>query len=274
MSRADPSEVLTRAAPPPDLTVRYGPLPEHVADVRWPRLGPADGGAQRAAPLVVVVHGGFWRAEFDRQHTGPLCEGLADAGYAVAAIEYRRTGQDGGGWPGTFEDVDAALRQVPGLVAAATPAGATPPGPVVLLGHSAGGHLVAWAATTARPGVVGAVSLAGVLDLHRASELALDPEPTAPAVHCLLGGTPDDVPDRYAATDPTRLGRPTVPVTAVHGDQDRTVPLELSRSYAEATGQRLVVVPGVEHFALIDPRSAAWATVLKHLAAASAAPRG
>ena len=262
---SDPRAVLDRPAPPADTAVRYGPLPEHVADVRWPTDVPAE-----PAPLVVVVHGGFWRAEFDRTHTGPQCAGLADAGYAVAAIEYRRTGMDGGGWPGTFEDVATALERVPRLVAeaAAQHDVAVDPTRAVLLGHSAGGHLVAWAATRPSTAAVAAVSLGGVLDLALASELGLDPEPGGPAVEVLLGGRPDDVPDRYAAADPARLGRPPIPVTAIHGADDDVVPVSLSRSYAERTGQALDVLPGIEHFGLIDPQSPAWPAVLHHLAGA------
>ena len=261
----DPRAVLDRPAPPPDTTVRYGPLPEHVADVRWPATA-----SDESAALVVVVHGGFWRAEFDRTHTGPQCAGLADAGYAVAAIEYRRTGMDGGGWPGTFEDVGTALEQVPALVedAAREQGLAVDRTRTVLLGHSAGGHLVAWAATRPSTAAVGAVSLGGVLDLALATELRLDPEPSASAVELLLGGGPDDVPDRYAAADPTTLGRPLMPVVAIHGADDDIVPVQLSRSYAERTGAELVVLPDIEHFGLIDPQSPAWPVVLHHLAGA------
>jgi acetyl esterase/lipase len=249
----DPREVLERPAPDPDLTLTYGPLPEHVADVRW---GPAGG------PLVIVVHGGFWRAGFDRHHTGAQCVGLVEAGFTVAAIEYRRTGMPGGGWPGTLDDVLAAVRAVPALVreAAASARRAVATDATVLVGHSAGGHLVAWAATHPLPDVVGAVSLAGVLDLALAADL--DPGPDGTAVQALLGGRPDDVPDRAAAADPTRLGRPVVAVVAVHGDADTTVPVQVSRSYAAATGQRLVELAGVDHFAVIDPRSAAWPEVI------------
>jgi acetyl esterase/lipase len=266
---SDPSDVLDRPAPPPDLQIRYGRLPEHVADVRWPSTDAPH------PPLVVVVHGGFWRSEYDRTHTGPQCAGLAEAGYVVAAIEYRRTGQAGGGWPGTFEDVDAALRAVPGLVAAAAQPERRPVDVerTVLLGHSAGGHLVAWAATRGHPGVVAAVSLAGVLDLTLADRLSLDDAAGGPAVHALLGGGLDAQPERYAASDPTRLGVPVVPVVALHGDQDQTVPLALSESYCTATGQRLVVLPGVEHFALIDPLSTAWPSVLDAVRASTATPR-
>jgi acetyl esterase/lipase len=129
----DSREVLTRPAPPPDLTLAYGPHPDHVIDVRLP--------ASHPAPLVVMIHGGFWRAAYDRTHTGPLTSALAAAGYVVAIPEFRRTGQEGGGWPGTFDDVAAALDAVPALLA---PYSEEPP---VLLGHSAGGHLAVWAAT-------------------------------------------------------------------------------------------------------------------------------
>lgn len=266
----DPSDVLRRPTPPPDVTVRYGPGPEHVADVRWPTSGHA--GPSGGAPLVVVIHGGFWRAEYDRRHTGPQCHGLAGAGFVVAAIEYRRTGQPGGGWPGTFDDVAAALDAVPGLVATAA-AGAgrrVDPGRTVLVGHSAGGQLAAWAALTPRPGIVGAVSLAGVLDLARAAELGLDPAPGGPAVQALLGGPPDAVPHRYAAADPSRLPPPAIPVVAMHGDADTVVPPDLSARYARVTGQPLVLLPGAGHFGPIDPTASCWPDVLDRVRAAAA----
>lgn len=263
-------DVLDRPAPPPDATVRYGPLPEHVADVRWP-TEPVGEPVGEPVALVVVVHGGFWRAEYDRAHTGPQCDALARAGYAVASIEYRRTGMDGGGWPGTFDDVASALSLVPGLVADAARARdlEIDPSSTVLAGHSAGGHLVAWAATLPATVAAAAVSLAGVLDLALAAQLGLDPGPGGCAVEVLLGGAPDDVPDRYAAADPSRLGPPRIPVTALHGSDDEIVPLDLSRSYAEGTGQPAIVLPGADHFALIDPGSPAWADVLRHLSAAA-----
>lgn len=263
---SSPRDVLDRPAPRPDATVRYGPLAEHVADVRWPAARTTE-----PAPLVVVVHGGFWRAGFDRTHTGPQCAGLADDGYAVAAIEYRRTGMAGGGYPGTLEDVATALEQVPGLVAAAAaPAGvAVDTARTVLLGHSAGGHLGAWAATRATTSAVAAISLGGVLDLAQAAALALDQGEGGSAVEALLGGQPADVPERYAACDPAALGRPLIPVTALHGADDDVVPPALSLTYADRTGQEVVVLPGVEHFGLIDPQSPAWPVVLQHLAQAS-----
>ena len=106
----DPRDVLDRHAPGPAHTVRYGSHPDHVADVWLPESVSA------ATPFVIFVHGGFWRAAFDRVHVRPLCNDLAARGYAVAAVEYRRVGQPGGGWPGSFDDLALAFDTVPGLV--------------------------------------------------------------------------------------------------------------------------------------------------------------
>jgi acetyl esterase/lipase len=243
----DSREVLTRAAPPPDRTLPYGPLPEHVVDVRLPTRLPA--------PIVVVLHGGFWRAAYDRTHTGPMAAALAAAGHVVAIPEYRRTGQEGGGWPGTFDDVAAALDAIPGLLA---PYGSGPP---VWLGHSAGGHLALWAASRAGAPTGGVVSLAGCADLGMCAALGLGEGATV----ALLGGTPAEVPDRYSFADPVRLPPPAAPVTLLHGTADDRVPIEVSRSYAERTGAELRELPGVGHFALIDPLSTAWPSVLAAL---------
>src|SRR5262249_47030178 len=146
------SDVLARPARQPDLMLRYGDGPEHVADVHMP---PGAGSGQTTAggqvPLILFLHGGFWRAEYGREHTRPLAEALADAGWAVCAPEYRRSGQPGGGWPGTFEDVVAAVDRLPGLIGKET-GGVVGAGPadVVLAGHSAGGHLALWAASRHR----------------------------------------------------------------------------------------------------------------------------
>lgn len=237
--------MLTRPAPPPDVTLSYGPDPCHVVDVRLPVRTPA--------PLAVVIHGGFWRAEYDRTHTGPLAAALAEAGYVVAIPEYRRTGQEGGGWPGTFDDVAAALDATPRLLG---PYSSDPP---VVIGHSAGGHLALWAAT--RPGarMRSVISLAGCADLVMCGELGLDEG----ATELLLGGTPDEVPDRYAFADPCQLPAPGAPVTLLHGTADERVPIEVSRSYAAHTGAPLHELPGVGHFPLIDPLSPIWPRVLE-----------
>ena len=252
-------EVLTRRAPAADLTVAYGPHPEQVADIRLPLgTGPA--------PLVLLWHGGFWRAEWDRAHVGPVAAALAEHGYAVANVEYRRTG-----WPATLIDVGEAADRLPALVEDAAP-GRVDPTRVVYAGHSAGGQLAIWASlrdrlpagapgrTTGQVWHKGVLALAPVVDLADAYWLDLDDG----AVEAFLGGGPEEVPERYAAADPAALAAP-VDVTVVHGARDGRVPVEMSRRYCAASGSRLVEVAGADHFALIDPESAAWPAVVAAL---------
>jgi acetyl esterase/lipase len=257
---------LSRPAVAPDLTLRYGDLPDQVADVRLP---PDDG--QR--PLVLVVHGGFWKAEFDRAHAGPQSVALADAGYVVATVDYRRVGQPDGGWPGTFDDLAALTDAVPSLIEKALPDRVSTTR-TVLIGHSAGGHLAAWAAARHRlpkespwhrsdPLGVGVVSLAGVLDLELSERLGLGGH----AAGRLLGGSPRRQRDRYALANPAALLPTGGRLIAVHGARDDTVPVEMSRRYVEGAltvgdQAELVEIADCGHFELIDPLSAAWPVVL------------
>jgi len=257
---------LSRSATAPDLTLRYGDLPDQVADVRLP----SENGPR---PLVVVVHGGFWKAEFDRAHAGPQSVGLADAGYVVATVDYRRVGQPGGGWPGTFDDLAALTDAVPELVKTALP-DRVDTTRTVLVGHSAGAHLAAWAAARHRlpkespwqrsdPLDVSVVSLAGVLDLELSERLGLGGH----AASRLLGGSPRHQRDRYALANPTALLPTGVRLIAVHGTGDDTVPVEMSRRYvdrAQTAGDQveLVEIDDCGHYEVIDPASAAWPAVL------------
>src|SRR5262249_8419871 len=159
---------------------------------------------------------------YDRAHVAPLAEALAAIGYIVATPEYRRTGQTGGGWPETFDDVRRAVDTIPALLRY------DQRGMVVLAGHSAGGHLALWAAKGAA--VDGVAALARVADLRAASELDLD----SGAVAALLGGGPDAVAERYAQADPMARLPLGVRCVLVHGDIDRQVPVTFSRRYADA----------------------------------------
>ncbi|MBM0278803.1 alpha/beta hydrolase family protein [Micromonospora tarensis] len=253
---ADPRAVLTRPAPEPDRTVPYGDDPNQVADLRRPA------GTGPARPLVIVVHGGFWRAEYDRRHTGPLAAALAAAGYPVAQLEYRRTGQPGGGWPGTLGDALTGVAELPALAAEALPGRVTPAAPI-LLGHSAGGHLALYVAATAPATVGGVLALAPVADLAEAYRRDLD----SGAVAALLGGAPTEVPDRYAAADPRSLVPIRARTVVMHGSEDLQVPAKMSREFvararAAESDISLVELPECEHFGLIDPESAAWPRVL------------
>ncbi|GAA5167178.1 lipase [Ornithinimicrobium tianjinense] len=233
---------------PPGRTSAYGPLPHQIYEVFGDPASPA---------WVVLVHGGFWRAEWDRTHQRPLAVALAQEGYAVALVEYARTGMAGGGWDGTFTDVRAALSAV-----LAEAAGA----PVALVGHSAGGHLAVWLLHQPEAvGVGGAVSLGGCLDLALAADLGLGDD----AAVDLVGGTPLTHPARYDAADPARLGRAPYPVVVMHGTADEAVPVSVARSWWEACAEPgrdvLDVMEGTTHFPLIDPAAPSYPTLLAHL---------
>lgn len=256
---------LAREAPPPVARIAYGPAAEQFADLRLPA-----GSTAGAAPLVIVIHGGYWRSRFGLDYFGVACGALARVGLATFNIEYRRLGNAGGGWPGTFEDVARAADMAPTL-AERYP---VDPAHVLALGHSAGGQLALWLAARRRlpetsplwspspVSLVGAVSLAGVVDLRRAWELRLSGNVTEQ----LLGGSPDTVPERYAVTSPYALLPLGAPQVLFHGDRDDNVPIELSERYAErarALGEPVTFEPlaGAGHFELVDPATPEWGAV-------------
>lgn len=230
-------------------TVPYGPHADQVIELR--RAVTHAGTAPRG--VVLVLHGGFWRAAYDRSSTVALATALALEGWTTANAEYRRSGP--GAWREVLDDVAAA--------AAATGADRA-------IGHSAGGHLALWLA--AERSVARAVSLGGVCDLRRAAEMHLGRD----AVQELLGGSPEAVPEAYAAADPAARLPLGVPHALVHGTLDEDVPVELARAYAaeaRTAGDdcRLVELDGAGHFEPIDPRSAAFPAVHAALAGSAAA---
>ena len=254
--------VLTRTPPPADARVPHGDDPLQFADIRLPAgAGPH--------PCVIVVHGGFWRNAYSLEHIGHLCAAFADAGVASWSLEYRRVGDAGGGWPGTFTDVVAGSRYLFDHVARL----GIDPGRVAVTGHSAGGHLAAWLASlgsvplaseiAAEPlPLRGAVPLAGLLDLRETFALGL----SSGAVGLLIGETPDDAPERYAAASPIALTPPAVPVVAIHGEADDVVPFAFSEAYVAAMNgaggvATLQALAGMGHFEPIDPESEAWPVV-------------
>lgn len=241
-------EILSLTPPPADHRLDYGQDPLQFGDLRLPKgAGPF--------PVVMNIHGGFWRAKYDLLHGGHLCAALTLRGVATWNLEYRRVGNAGGGWPGTFEDVASGYR----FVAQIAKQYKLDARNMVVIGHSAGGQLALCLAAH-EPAVTSAVSLAGVVDLQRAFELHLSND----AVAEFLGGKPTEVPDHYQEADPMRLAAGKAKLVLIHGTKDVIVPFSFSRDYVQKKSARnvsLVEIAGADHFDLIDPRSAAWTRI-------------
>ncbi|EPD91132.1 hypothetical protein HMPREF1486_05064 [Streptomyces sp. HPH0547] len=236
MSQDERKALLALDPVPPERQEKYGPHPSQVIDLY---------GENAPGGRIVLLHGGFWREEWDRTHLSPFAAALAGQGMRVALVEYRRVG-GGGGWPATVEDVDAALEHL------GAPAS-------VLFGHSAGGHLALWAAAKRERAAGRVVVAAPLADLARAHELRLDGD----SVAAFLGGE-EKVETTSWDADPMRL-LPRIPVEILHGTADKEVPIELSRRYANNWGGRLHLLPGVGHYAPITPRTPAFDVLVRSL---------
>lgn len=261
-------EPIDRPPPSPDAVLAYGPDPSTILHLYLP----AGSGPH---PLVLVLHGGYWRARYGLGYMGHACAALADAGYAACNIEYRRLGNPGGGWPGTLLDVAAAADALAGSLLPPAIARRLDLTSVAALGHSAGGHLALWLAArrrleTASPlhaprplPLRGIVAVAPLSSLSLAAEWDLSDG----AAISLLGGAPDEVPDRYRQASPDALLPLGVPQILLHGTDDEDVPYAMSERYAEVAAvagdpTHLVTLPG-GHFEPVDPATAQWKRVLE-----------
>jgi len=242
-------DILKLPAPTADARLAYGSDPNQFGELRLPKAG-------GSFPVVMNIHGGFWRAKYDLAHNGHVCAALMARGVATWNIEYRRVGNKGGGWPGTFEDIASAWR----FLAQVATRYKLDPANALVMGHSAGGQLALCLAAH-EPSAKRAVSLAGVVDLQQAFELHLSND----AVVEFLGGKPNDVPEHYHEADPTRL-KIAATQWLVHGAKDDIVPAFFSRKYTEdkkARGEDVhyLEISTAGHYELIDPHSAAWSKV-------------
>jgi acetyl esterase/lipase len=199
-------------------------------------------------PVVVTIHGGSWRDRYGKIVMKPVCADLTRRGVAAWNIEYRRV-EGGGGWPATFDDVGAAIDLLADVAGERVDLN-----DVSMFGHSAGGQLALWAGSRdqSRVPIKRVVAAAAPSDLR-----------VAEPARGLLGGTPEQVPERYAAANPMQLIPLSMPVLLIHGEDDQTVPVIRSRRYAEAARaaggdvELIEPVPGY-HRVHVDPRSAAW----------------
>lgn len=270
-----PEDLLERTPPKADYRLKYGPLDLQFGDLRLPAAV-----AGQAAPVVVFLHGGWWKAKYGLDYGGHLCDALKHRGIATWSLEYRRVGDAGGGWPGTFLDVAAGFDALAGLAAKYR----LDLSRVVVAGHSAGGHLAFWLAgrhhlaahgelapaSTPKVAIKGVVGLAGAVDLRLVIELAgwFTYAHDKDEVIALMGGSPAKVPDRYTAGNPGDLIPLNVPQWLLQGTEDDQIPPALPGRWAERgrrAGEKVVVemLAGADHFDVVDPRSKAWPAVLR-----------
>ncbi len=247
-------DILNLPPPPADARIPYGSDPNQFGEMRVPKTG-------GPFPVVVNIHGGYWRAKYDLKHAGHLCAALTARGLATWNLEYRRVGNPGGGWPGTFEDVRNAYRLVQQNMGQVAQHYKLDSSRTIVVGHSAGGQLALLLAAH-EPALKGVVSLAGVVDLQQAWNLHLSDN----AVVEFLGGEPRAVPEHYREADPMQLKISSATQWLIHGAADDTVPPFLSRNYTEQKKRRGENVHYLEistagHSDLIDPRSTAWSKV-------------
>ncbi|MGW5866222.1 alpha/beta hydrolase family protein [Streptomyces sp. NPDC055239] len=276
---AEADAAFSHPAVTPDATAAYGEHPDQVIDFYEPRIA-----TEAPAPLVVVLHGGAWRAPYDRRHLTPFADFLARRGFAVANVEYRRGSSipaQGGGpaagrWPETFDDVAAAFDALPALAADLLPSADVRR--TVVTGHSAGGHLALWAASrhvlpTGSPWRIdrpvpfrGVVALAPIADFQVAQELGV----CSDAALQLLGGA-EKFAERLAHADPAALLPTGIATTVVQGRTDIVVPEAVAEAYADAAAKAgevvgLTLLEDVGHFPLIDPAADACAVVAEEIA--------
>lgn len=265
-------DILSETPPTADHRLPYGNDPLQFGDLWMPKLAKGV-----KAPVLVFVHGGWWQSTYDLAYGGFLCKAFRELGIAVWSIEYRRVGNAGGGWPGTFQDVAA------GFDFLSTLAGAYPLdlSRVVASGHSAGGHLAFWLAgrhhippasvlhnPQPKVGLTGLVALAGAVDLRLTIDLGgiLEFRSGKPATISLMGGTPAEVEDRYRAGNPGDLLPLSVPQVLIQGSEDNQIPPTLPGRWADNARRQgdhvtVSIVPGADHFDVVDPASMAWPVV-------------
>lgn len=247
--------ILIRPAPVADQKIAYGSDEFQFGELRLPKsAGPH--------PVAIVIHGGCWLSQYGLGYMGHVSAALAEAGVATWNIEYRRVGNPGGGWPGTFEDVAKAtdyLREIAGKYSLDL-------NRVVAVGHSAGGHLALLLGARAqfKKGnplrLQGVVSLAGITDLRKTGT-ACDKE-----VIQFTGGEAKDKAAIYDQASPIALLPLGVKQKIVQGEADNIIPMAMATDYVQATKKKndraeLIVIEKAGHFEIVDPKSAAWPSV-------------
>ena len=235
---------------------KYGSLESQEGDLYLP--------ASPHPPVICLLHGGFWRKKYGRDQSAAVAQDLASRGFAVWNLEYRRLGEPGGGWPGTFEDAATGIDHLARLAADGINLDLTR---VIVVGHSAGGHLALWAAAhTKEIRIAAVVGEAPVTDLIRAYERRVG----GTIVAQFLGGKPAAFPERYQKASPIALLPLGIPQLLLHDIADDRVPIEMTHTYTQAAlaaGDQVefMELVGTGHMDFIDPHSKAHAALCKWL---------
>ncbi|MDP3853975.1 alpha/beta hydrolase [Phenylobacterium sp.] len=256
------SDLLARPREPADARIAYGPLDLQFGEL-WLPTGPGP------HPLVVMIHGGCWLADLPGlELMDQACADLKASGVAVWNLEYRRIGHEGGGYPGTFQDVAAGVNHVRGL-ARTYPLDLKR---VVVAGHSAGGHLALWSSVRGPlrgpdPFIPkGAVSLAGIIDLAAYHATGPDACGGPGTIEALVGAESRGSRDVYADTSPLALLPLALPYAVISGALDPIVPSRFGAAFgaaakAKGDAMRVLDLEGAGHFELIDPTAPAWVVI-------------
>lgn len=234
-----------------DYRIPYGGNALQFGELRLP-------GRQGPFPVAILIHGGCWLNAFSLDHVSALGRALAGQGFAVWTPEYRRVGDAGGGWPGTFDDIVASVGMLPGIAQKHS----LDLGRLAVMGHSAGGHLALWLAAQKTIPLSGVISLAGISDLKAYEILANDCASSLPS---LFGGTSREMPERWKSSNPLELLPMNVPISLIHGEIDAIVPLSQSEVFAKAAGAELQVIRGGGHFDMVSPHSSVFSVICQTL---------
>jgi len=252
------NQILELPYRPPDQTISYG-------DSEYQYIEYWQSNTHGPAPLVMLIHGGCWLNDYSASHIRPIASKLQEHGYAVWSIEYRRIGDPGGGWPGSFDDILNAINHVQTV-------SDTQINNIYIMGHSAGGHLALWAATQFTEDspfynrlkvkvnrVVALAAISNLVDYARGSSSCERATPQ------LLGGMPDTRMRRYEFVSPHLL-KPSAPAVLIHGEADSIVSIKQSKELARLSASTtLRSIPDLAHFDLIDPNSPAFQEILEAL---------
>lgn len=254
--------------PPADHRIAYGQDPLQFGELRLPKRETGVRKQPQRYPVVIVIHGGCWYSEYELSHIANFAGELTKSGVATWSIEYRRIGNKGGAWPGTFQDVARAADYLREL-AKQYPLDVNR---VIAIGHSAGGQLALWLAARHRlPSeselfIRDPLRLRGVVALAAISDMRGYGASCGDAVSKVISGSTGKTPERISQTSPIELLPLGAPQILIHGAKDRIVPFQMTRDYevvAKSKGDstRVIELPDAGHFELISPQHSAWMAV-------------